>query len=85
MGAEASLDGILEALSRCLDPGSARRVIEFRVDEQVQMRIDQLAAKANEGTLDGPGRSEYESLINASDFVSILKLKARKHLHTDAA
>jgi hypothetical protein len=85
MDAEASLDGILEGLSRCLDADSARRVVEFRVGEQIQTRIDQLAAEANEGTLDAHGRSEYESLINASDFVSILKLKARQRLRTDAA
>lgn len=85
MSAEASLGGILEALSRCLDADSARRVIEFRVDEQIQERIDELAAEANEGTLDCQRRSEYEALISASDFVSILKLKTRQHLCTDAA
>ena len=85
MSAKAGLDGILEGLSQCLNADSARRLVEFRVDEQIQARIDQLAAEANEGTLDAGGRSEYESLINASDFVSILKLKARQHLRTDAA
>ena len=36
--------------------------------------------RANEGTLSEDERSEYEALINASDFISILKLKARRHL-----
>ena len=85
MSAEASLGGILEALSRCFDADSARRVVEFRIDEQIQERIDQLAAEANEGTLEGRGRSEYEALIYASDFISILKLKTRQRLRTDAA
>jgi hypothetical protein len=85
MSAEAGLDRILEGLSRCLNADSARRVAEFRVDEQIQARISQLAAEANEGILDDQERSEYESLINAADFVSILKLKARQHLRTDAA
>lgn len=76
---------MLEGLSQCLDAESARRVIEFRVDEQIQARVDQLAAEANEGTLDDQARSEYESLVSASDFVSILKLKARQQLHIDAA
>jgi hypothetical protein len=84
MGAEIGLDGILEALSRCLDVDSARRVVEFQVDEQVQERIHQLAAEANEGTLHAEGRSEYEALVNASDFVSILKLKAHQQLQPDA-
>ena len=85
MSAESSLGGMLEALSRCFDTDSARRVVEFRVDEHIQERIDQLAAEANEGTLDAQGRSEYEALVNASDFVSILKLKTFQHLGTDAA
>jgi hypothetical protein len=85
MDAEAGLGGIFEALSLCFDAESARRVVEFRLDEQIQQRIDQLAADANEGTLDGGGHSEYEALINAADFVSILKLKTRQHLAPDAA
>ena len=85
MAETVGLDGIFEALSRCLDADSARRVIELQVNEQVQARIGQLAAGANEGTLEAAERNEYEALINASDFVSILKLKARQQLRTDAA
>ena len=85
MNAGGSLGGIFEALSQCFDAESARRVIEFRLDEHIQQRIDQLAVEANEGTLDGNGQSEYEALINAADFVSILKLKTRQHLAPDAA
>ena len=35
---------------------------------------------ANEGILTETERSEYETLINAADFIAILKLKAREHL-----
>ena len=79
-GAEIGLDGILEALSRCLDADCARRVAEFQVDEQVQERIHQLAAEGNEGTSHAEERTEYDALVKASDFVSILKLKARQQL-----
>ncbi len=80
MNAVSGLDGLLEPLSRCLDPESARRVIDFQVDRPVQERIDALAEKANEGTLGDSERSEYEALINVADFIAILKLKARLHL-----
>ena len=80
MSAASGLDGILEPLSRCLDPESARRIVDFQVDRPVQERIDALAEQANEGTLSDTERSEYEALINAADFVSILKLKARLNL-----
>ncbi len=74
------LDGLLEPLSRCLDEESARRLIELRVAGPVQERVDVLAARANEGTLAEDERDEYEALVNAADFISILKLKAREHL-----
>lgn len=74
------LDSLLEPLSRCLDAESARRVADLHIDIPVQQRIDELAERANEGTLTDSDRSEYEALINAADFISILKLKARQHL-----
>jgi hypothetical protein len=47
-------------------------------------RIDELAERANEGVLTESERSEYEALINAAEFVSILKLKARLQLDSVA-
>ena len=83
MSAASGLDGILEPLSRCLDTESARRIVDFQVDQPVQERIDALAVLANEGTLSDTERSEYEALINAADFISILKLKARLNLDSN--
>jgi hypothetical protein len=73
-----TLDGLLEPLSRCLDAESARRILEFRVDPTVQARLDVLGEKANEGTVSGGERAEYETAINAADLIYILKLKARR-------
>ena len=75
-----ALDGLLEPLSRCLDAESARRVVELRVEPAVQARVDYLAEKANEGTLDDDERSEYGAFIEAADVIAILKLKARRRL-----
>jgi hypothetical protein len=58
-------------------------VIDLQVAPPVQERIDTLAEGANEGTLSEGERSEYEALINAADFISILKLKARQHLDSN--
>jgi hypothetical protein len=80
MSAASGLDGLLEPFSRCLDAESARCIVDFHIDAAVQERIDALAARATEGTLTDPERSEYEALINTADFISILKLKARLHL-----
>jgi hypothetical protein len=77
------LDGLLEPLSRCLDAESARRVAEFRVAPQVEERVALLAARANEGLLTDDERSEYEAIVNAADFISILKLKAQRNLESN--
>jgi hypothetical protein len=74
------LDSFLDPLSLCLDAESARRVVELRIAEPVQERVDTLAELANRGLLSDDERAEYEALINAADFISILKLKARRHL-----
>jgi hypothetical protein len=80
MDAAAGLDGLLEPLSLCLDAESARRLVAFSIDQPVQARIKTLGERANEGNLNASERSEYEALINAADFIAILKLKARRHL-----
>ena len=80
MNAATGLDGLLEPLSLCLDAESARRLAAFRIDPQVLARIEVLGERANEGHLTADERSEYEALINAADFISILRLKAQRHL-----
>ena len=80
MSAATVLDGFLDPLGRCLDTESARRVVELRVSPPVQQRIDTLAERANDGLLTSDEAAEYEALINAADFISILKIKARQHL-----
>jgi hypothetical protein len=74
------LDGLLDPLSRCLDAESARRLVDFQVDQQVQDRVDILAERASEGALSAEERAEYDAIINAADFISILKLKAKRRL-----
>jgi hypothetical protein len=79
MDAANGLDSVLEPLSFCLEE-SARRLVAFRIDQPVQERIRKLGERANEGDLHGSERSEYEALIDAADFIAILKIKARRHL-----
>ncbi|HXJ94434.1 MAG TPA: hypothetical protein VMT20_16430 [Terriglobia bacterium] len=80
-----ALDGLLDPLSRCLDTESARRVIEFRIDPEIQARVNVLAEQANNGVLTDEERTEFEAFINAADFISILKLKAQRQLNTSGS
>jgi hypothetical protein len=78
--ATTALDGLLDPLGRCLDAESARRVVELRASPPVQQRIHTLAERANDGVLTDDEANEYEALINAADFISVLKITARQHL-----
>ena len=80
MTGTTALDQFLDPLSRCLDAESARRVLALGVSVSVQERVDTLAERGNEGLLSDDERAEYEALIDAEDFVAILKLKARRQL-----
>lgn len=81
--ASGVLDSLLDPLSRCLDTGSARRVAAFRIAGNVQERVDALAERANEGLLSDEERAEYEAVVNASDIIEILKLKALRNLESN--
>lgn len=74
------LDRLLNPIARCLTPDVARLVAELRPDAGTQSRIDELAAKADAGSLTAAERLEYEGYVEAIDLVSILQAKARKAL-----
>ncbi len=75
------LDRILDPLSEGLNADAARKIIELRPDPQIQIRIDELAVKASEGTLTDNERAEYAEAIEAFDILGILKAKARSALN----
>jgi len=79
------LNDLLDPLSRCLDAESARRVAEFRIAPEVEEKILGLAEKANEGVLNEDERADYEAIINTADIISILKLKAERHLKSNGS
>ncbi len=72
---------ILEPLAKCLTPEVAQEIIKLRADSVLQARVTALASKNTEGTLTEEERSEYESYVHATNFISILQAKARKLIH----
>lgn len=79
------LDRFLDPFGAFLTPEVAQRLVDFRVDEQTQTRIDELADKCNEGQLIPAEREEYDTYISAIDFVTILQAKARTVLERHMA
>lgn len=61
-------------------PGHADSVVDYHPDDKLQQRIDELAARSNEGELTSEERAEYVGYIRANKFVAILKRLAQRHL-----
>ncbi|MFM9963810.1 MAG: hypothetical protein ACKV2Q_21580 [Planctomycetaceae bacterium] len=76
----AVLDRFLEPLTECFTDEVADRIVRLRPDPTLQQRIDELAAKANEGELSAEESSEYAEYIEASDLLGLFKAKARAQL-----
>jgi hypothetical protein len=78
------LDRLLDPVGRALGPQAARRLLGLRADPDTQRQVDEFAQCANEGTLDGEQRSEYEALIAAATVIGVLQGKARAVLAAQA-
>ena len=77
---ERATDPIL----RFLDVEQARRLVDYRADETLRQRIDDLARRNGEGTLTEAERLEYEGYVRANKFIATLQAKARKLLHGES-
>jgi len=51
----------------------------------MQVRIDLLAGKCNNGELSDDEQSEYEQVVRVSQFVALLQSKARQRLRDEPA
>lgn len=71
------LNRLLDPFSAMLTPDVARKLVDYRFDSEAQDRIDFLAGRCNEGTLTESERREYETCVQAIDFIAILQAKAR--------
>lgn len=72
-----TLERFVEHLTKGFTPEVARHFAELpRPNPEFQARLDDLAHKANEGTLSPAEAREYEKFIEYMDFVALLRLKA---------
>ena len=73
----AAFDRATEPVLRILNRDQARKIVDFHGDEDLQRRIEELAEKANEGTLTEEERAEYHGYAQANKFIAMLQAKAR--------
>ena len=72
-----ALERVLEPLKQCLTPDVAKRILSLHSPPDLQARVEELAQKANEGSLVDDERVEYESYVEAFDILGILQAQAR--------
>jgi hypothetical protein len=77
MATATLLDRIFDPLGEVLTPESARRLVAWRADAETQRRLDELGDKSSEGALTPAEREEYETYVQAIEFIAILQAKAR--------
>lgn len=77
----------LNAFNRVTDPvfnllshDQVAQLADYHCDETLQLRIEELAVKANEGDLTEEELAEYEGYAHANKFLAILKGKAKRLL-----
>ena len=75
---------MLEPVTQCFTAEVARRLLDLQPDPALQIRIDELADRANEGVLSAEEKTEYEDYIEAVDLIAILQSKAAAMLARQA-
>jgi hypothetical protein len=80
MATVSSLDKFLDPVNGWLTPQVAQRIVDWRPDESLRERIEELGRKANEGTLSPEEDAEYRDYIDEGDVIALLQAKARKML-----
>jgi hypothetical protein len=73
-------DSALDLFVGCLNEKSLHDLAERELGPKAIARLDDLAEKANEGTLTADERSEYRSFIELSEFLALAQLRARERL-----
>lgn len=85
MNAFSALEKMLDPEHPCFTTETAANIIQLSPDSAKTARMEDLAAKANEGRLSWEEESEYWSLIYAGKMIAVLKLQARLFLKRQAA
>jgi hypothetical protein len=80
MSAAELLEQVLDPFVDCLTSDAARKIVALRADPDVQSRLDQLAERANEGSLTREEFTEYEKFRATFHMVTLLQSKARRLL-----
>jgi hypothetical protein len=73
----AILQRVIRPYEGNLSPEAAKELLKLEFPESDHIRMAELSAKAQEGTLTAAERDELDSYINVSHFIAFVQSKAR--------
>jgi hypothetical protein len=76
------LDQLIEPFAECLTPEAAQKIANLRATDQLQARVDELAEKANLGTLSQAEAAEYDRYLASYHFATVMQARARRLLRS---
>ena len=79
------LEQVLDPFVDCLTPEAARKIVALRADPEAQVRLDELADRANDGALTPNEQAEYEKYRAIFHVITLLQSKARRLLSAQRA
>jgi len=71
---------MLEPVTDAMSREFAQKLIDLRVDKELQARVEELRRKANDGSISADEDAEYKDFVEAVDVISVLQAKARQVL-----
>jgi hypothetical protein len=77
----SAFDRATDPIFGLLTQEQARAIVEFRGDDEMARRLEELATKCNEGELTDEERAEYEGYAYANRFIAVMQAKARRLLN----
>lgn len=77
-------DKFSEILDFMVSAPSPEAIITFKPSQQLEARLAELMMKNKQDTLSDDERQELEAFLQLNHFVTMLKIRARKKLASDA-
>ena len=72
------LDQFLDPAAGWLTPEAARKLIEWKVSDELRKFIEALGRKANLGQLSDEENEQYRAYLDDAEVVSLLQAKTRR-------
>lgn len=71
---------MVDPIGKALTPDAARAILAVRADDETQDRIDQLADRCTEGSLNPEERAEYQEFVSLFNLLALLQSRAQSVL-----